>query len=156
MNIPEWISQQIPSAMFQQLTESFPRRTEVLWQQWPNQLNINTLGYIMRCWTSWFPDTFGHAVYLFFVWQCTCLHVQCMNKTRVPTGPWCSRDRGRPVAALRVLPFGFLFASQWLRALCSPEGTQSPCCRAGSGLARCTGLSPSSYCGYGPCAWHCQ
>ena len=59
--LAEW--NQVPSAMFQHLVESLPRRVEAVMAAKGEQLHINGHNFGMRCYTSRCPHTFGRVVY---------------------------------------------------------------------------------------------
>jgi hypothetical protein len=54
---------QVPSAMFQHLVETLPRRVEAVILAKGDQLHINANDFGMRCSTSRCPHTFGHVVW---------------------------------------------------------------------------------------------
>ena len=63
MLVAEW--KQVPTAMFQHLVESLPRRVEaVIAAKGGDQLHINAHDFGMICWTIRCPHTFVHVVYL--------------------------------------------------------------------------------------------
>ena len=59
--VAEW--KQVPTAMFQTLVESLPRRVEAITAANGDQLHIDAIDFGMRCSMSRCPHTFGHVVY---------------------------------------------------------------------------------------------